>query len=162
MKIERVIVNASPLIVLFKSGLAELLPRLFTEVLVPGAVWDEVLAGAPLDVAAQQLPTVTWAQRTEVDTIPMVVAEWNLGAGEAEVLSLALSRPGYYAMLDDAAARACARTFRIPLLGTGGALILAKRHGLLPSVMTALDALRTAGLWLSAEVEQLLKQEAGE
>ncbi|MGH9916474.1 MAG: hypothetical protein ACRD63_14445, partial [Pyrinomonadaceae bacterium] len=45
MRIERVVVNASPLIVLFKSGLADLLPQLFTDILVPVAVWSEVASG---------------------------------------------------------------------------------------------------------------------
>ena len=31
MRIDRVVVDASPLIALFKSGLAELLPQLFSE-----------------------------------------------------------------------------------------------------------------------------------
>jgi hypothetical protein len=34
MPIERVVVNASPLITLFKSGQADLLPRLFMSILV--------------------------------------------------------------------------------------------------------------------------------
>lgn len=53
MKSDRVVVNASPLIVLFKANLARLLPQLFTEVLVAGGVWDEVIAGGPTDMAAQ-------------------------------------------------------------------------------------------------------------
>jgi predicted nucleic acid-binding protein len=59
VKTERVAVNASPLIILSKCGLIDLLPRLFAEVLVPAAVWDEVLAGGPTDAAAAQLPTLT-------------------------------------------------------------------------------------------------------
>ena len=38
MRIDRVVVNSSPLITLFNSGQAELLPKLFSEVLVPDAV----------------------------------------------------------------------------------------------------------------------------
>jgi hypothetical protein len=38
VKIERLIVNASPLIVLVKAGFSELLPQLFTDILVPVAV----------------------------------------------------------------------------------------------------------------------------
>jgi predicted nucleic acid-binding protein len=38
MPIDRVVVNASPLIVLFRSGQAELLGQLWQEVIVPGAV----------------------------------------------------------------------------------------------------------------------------
>ena len=42
MRIERVAINASPLIVLFGSRQSELLPQLFSEIVVPEAVWQEV------------------------------------------------------------------------------------------------------------------------
>jgi len=45
MRIDAVVVNASPLIALFRSGQADLLPRLFKRIVVPDAVWSEVLAG---------------------------------------------------------------------------------------------------------------------
>ncbi len=131
MPIDRVVVNSSPLIVLFSSGQEALLGQLWHEVLVPGAVWREVLAGGPQDTAAQQLPTISWARQVEISDIAPVIAAWDLGLGESEVLTFALTHPGYRAMVDDAGARRCARTFGIPILGTGGALILAKRRGLI-------------------------------
>lgn len=39
MPIERLVVNASPLITLFRSGQAEILPALCPRVSVPEAVW---------------------------------------------------------------------------------------------------------------------------
>lgn len=56
MPIERIVINASPLIVLFKSQLADLLPQMFTD-LVPEGVWDEVINSNTIDAASQQLPT---------------------------------------------------------------------------------------------------------
>ncbi|MDA0265992.1 MAG: hypothetical protein O2890_03620 [Cyanobacteria bacterium] len=44
MPINRVVINSSPLIALFKSQQAELLPQLFEEIVVPQGVWDEVTA----------------------------------------------------------------------------------------------------------------------
>ena len=44
MPIKHVIINASPLITLYKSQLADLLPQLFGQVSVPPAVWREVTA----------------------------------------------------------------------------------------------------------------------
>jgi len=38
MLIKRVVINASPLIVLFKSQQADLLPQLFSEIFVPAGV----------------------------------------------------------------------------------------------------------------------------
>jgi predicted nucleic acid-binding protein len=160
MPINQVVVNASPLIVLFKSGQADLLPELFTEILVPQAVWQEVTA-AKTDIAAQQLPTVDWANPIEVAIAPEIAA-WDLGLGESAVLSHALKHPSYRALVDDAAARRCARTLGIATLGTGGAIVLAKRRGLIPSVAERLDRLKDAGLWLSEEVIMLLKQQADE
>ena len=121
-----------------------------------------MLAGGPQDAAAQQLPTISWARQVEVPVIAPVIAAWDLGPGESEVLTFALTHSGYRAMVDDAGARRCARTCGIPILGTGGALILAKRRGLIASVAESLTALRTAGLWLSDELVTLLKQQAGE
>jgi predicted nucleic acid-binding protein len=157
-----VVVNASPLIILFKSLQAELLPQLFAEIVLPQAMLKEVVAAGAEDVAAKQVPITPWLTLVAESVVDPRVAAWDLGAGEAAVLSYALSSPGYRAMVDDRAARRCAKSLEIPVLGTGGMLVLAKRRGLVPSVEPGLEAIRTAGLWLSDEVVALLKKEAGE
>ena len=162
MKSDCVVLDASPLIVLFKANLAHLLPQVFNEVLVPGAVWDEVIAGGARDTAAQRLQTIDWLKRVEVLAIAPDILACSLGQGESEVLSVALNHAGYRAVIDDAAARHCAHTLRVPTLGTGGILVLAKRRSLIPSVKQTVKELRDAGLWLSDEVIILLIQQAGE
>ncbi len=162
MLIKRVIVNASPLIVLFKSQQADLLPQLFEEILVPEAVWEEITAAEGEDAASRQLPSVSWAQRVEVGVIAPEVTAWDLGKGESAVLSLALKTPDCGAVVDDRAARRCAQTLGLVTLGTGGVLLLAKRRGLIPTVSPRIQALRDAGLWLSEDLVNLLKQQAGE
>ncbi len=159
-QIEKVVINASPLILLFKSGLADLLPQMFSEIIVPDAVWSEVLADKS-DVAATQLPSVTWVNRITVEISPEVLI-WNLGDGESEVLSYAVKETEYRAMIDDRAARRCAQTFGIKTLGTGGALVLAKKRGLISSVNDELKKVQDVGLWLSDEIVVLLREQAGE
>lgn len=100
------VVNASPLIVLCKSNLEEILPRLFNEVLVPEDVWREVVAGA--DATSNRLPQLAWARRVQVTDTHSTITSWDLGAGEASVLNLAFDTPPARAMVDDKAARACA------------------------------------------------------
>lgn len=162
MPIDLVVANASPLIALFKSGHAHLLGQLWPEIIVPASVWDEVVGTAKEDAAAKGLPHARWAKRTEVPNIASLVAAWDLGLGESEVLSFAHGNPGYRAMVDDAQARKCARSLGIPTLGAGAVLVLAKRHGFLPSVTDALTQLQKSGLWLSDRVIQILKDQAGE
>lgn len=155
MRIERVVVNASPLITLFRAGLHPLLPELFKEIVVPDAVWAEVAGKAHDDPAARGLPGAAWVQREPVSICPDV-AIWNLGAGETAVLSFARQQPGYTAIVDDRAARRCARVLGIHLQGTAGVVVLAKRRGLIGSVREALGHLKGAGLWLSEELVEKL------
>lgn len=162
MLINRVIINSSPLIVLFKSKQAELLPQLFTEILVPEGVFQEVTMVSEDDAASRQLPTVSWIQRVEISAIAPEVAAWDLGNGESEVLTLALKTSDCRAIVDDRAARRCSQALSITTIGMGGLLILAKRRGLIKSISPGIQALRDAGLWLSDTVVNLLKQQAGE
>ena len=113
------------------------------------------------DEAARLLPEADWAIREKGVVVPRVAA-FDLGSGESEVLSLALSVPEYHAVLDDATGRRCAQALGIPFTGTGGLLLLAKKEGLIPAVGEALGKLVEAGLWLAPGVRRLLLYKAGE
>jgi predicted nucleic acid-binding protein len=52
MRIDRVVVNASPLICLSKGGLLHLLDGLFSEIAVPDKVYHEVGAKGGVDLSA--------------------------------------------------------------------------------------------------------------
>ncbi|WP_223265303.1 DUF3368 domain-containing protein [Nostoc sp. 'Peltigera membranacea cyanobiont' 210A] len=75
-----------------------------------------------------------------------VVAAWDLGKGELQVLSLALKNSDCAAIVDNRAARHCGQVLGIIAIRTGGLLILAKRRGLIPSISPGIQALRDAGL----------------
>lgn len=160
MLIERVALIASPLIALYRANLHMLLPQIFPEILVPEAVWAEVVNGTYDDPAAKGLPAATWARKTAVPNRSEVQA-WNLGAGETALLSLAFADKRLKVVLDDRAARRCANVFGISTMGTAGVVVIAKRRGLIPSVEQALRQLQTAGLWMSeALISQLATQDS--
>ncbi len=148
MSIERVAINASPLITLYRANLHVVLPLIFPEILVPVAVWAEVVSHTHEDPATKGLPSATWAKKVTVSSRPEVEA-WNLGAGETSLLSLAFADKSVKVILDDRAARRCATVFGISAIGTAGIVVIAKRRGLIPSVEQALRQLQTAGLWIS-------------
>lgn len=108
MYVDRVIINASPLIVMFNSNQDDLLPQLFTDIIVPEAVVREITQ-AKNDRASQRVPQTTWLKQKSVNVNPTVAA-WDLGKGETSVISYAIAHPGYYAMIDDRAARRCAKS----------------------------------------------------
>ena len=156
----KVVIDTSPLIVLFKSQLDDLLPQLFTEIIVPGAVWDEI--AGKTDIVSRQLPTVFWPQRVDLENVSPVITAWGLDPGESEVLSFELENNGYQAIIDDAAARRVAKTLGIPIIGTAGTILLAKQRRLISSISAPIKTLRNAGLWLADDLVAFLKEQAGE
>lgn len=54
------------------------------------------------------------------------------------------------------------KDLKIPFVGTGGLLILAKKKNLISSVSEALEKVQKQGLWLSEEIVEMLKAKAGE
>jgi predicted nucleic acid-binding protein len=159
---ERWVVNASPLICLAKAEHLDLLTRLADEVLLPPAVIREVLAGPASDPARQALQH-RWGKPTPPVLPVPTVLEWGLGPGETEVITVAYQSPGTVAVLDDAEGRACARTLGVPLIGTLGVILKARKKGLIRSAGEVLNALSSSGLHLDKEIiREALKRSTGE
>jgi predicted nucleic acid-binding protein len=76
----------------------------------------------------------------------------DLDLGEAAVISLALDLPGATLLLDDLKARRVARRSFIPMTGSLGVLLHAKRPGKLDSVAKAIERIRDHGGWLADDV----------
>src|SRR5271157_1990504 len=86
MRIEHVVVDASPLICLAKSDLLGLLSMLFTDIVVPEQVYKEVSAKEEKHPFVDSLPAIKVVQ---ID-IPDTITSWDIGIGESSVLSFAL------------------------------------------------------------------------
>jgi predicted nucleic acid-binding protein len=155
------VVNASPIIVLAKARRLHLLNDLCRELLVPEAVVAEVLAGPPSDPARQTLQR-GWAVTVTPQSIAPGLLEWGLGLGETAVLAVALERTPATALLDDAAARTCAKALGIEVMGSLGVVLRAKRNAIIPSAADVLRALRIAGLHLDDDVARSALQGIGE
>ena len=85
-----IISNTSPLQYLHQLGVLDVLPKLVTAVTVPPAVQDELTAGRKLGLNLPDLISLDWItvrRPSSSAALPMVT---DLGAGEREVLALAL------------------------------------------------------------------------
>lgn len=159
---ERWVLNASPIISLARVDRADLLLKLPSECVIPQAVIAEISAGPQDDPANLFLQTQSLKIAESFESSPEIIA-WDLGAGETSVISFALTNPGYTAVLDDFAARKCAKSFSIPILGTLAVVIRAKRKNLIPSAADVLHSLKDAGFHLEDRViAQVLSEALGE
>jgi len=146
------VVDASPLIVLARTGTLDLLRLAGSAVLVPQGVLREVQQPGPNDPVVQTLARTPWLTVVDPGPLPATLRPFGLDRGEEEVLTWALAHPGTEALIDDLAARHCARALNIPHRGTLGLVLAAKRHGILQTARPVVEHLRAAGLWLSDRV----------
>lgn len=86
----------------------------------------------------------------------------QLGAGESNVLWLALEIPGSIALLDDRLARRVAGELGISLTGTLGILLDAKQRGLISAVTPILDDLERHEFNMSPRIRRSILKAAGE
>ena len=138
------VVDSSPFIALAQVGELRLLTSLSTRVVIPEQVVTEVQAG-PADEAIDAL-AAGFGERRAV-TIPNAVAAWGLGLGETAVFAVALELDGV-AVVDDLPARRCARALGLPVIGTLGIVLRAKKQRLIPTAVPLLRRLVDAGLYL--------------
>jgi predicted nucleic acid-binding protein len=146
------VVDASPVIVLAKTGLLDLLRAVGDPVLVPSAVVQEVQMAGPNDPATQALAQVGWLTIVDPGQPPGILQSFGLDAGEEAVLAWALGHSGTGALLDDQAARRCAKTLGIPYRGCLGLVIAARQQGIIPSARPVLEQLRQVGLRLTDRI----------
>jgi predicted nucleic acid-binding protein len=134
----QVICNAGPLIVLGKLNRLDLLAALYSEVVLPEAVYDEVVRqGMRRGDADARIVRAFW-RRQQWPVLPapagvLDTAQFSkrLGRGERAVLALALTSQPVIVLMDDAAARSEARRFGLQVTGTLGVLVQAFRRSYL-------------------------------
>ncbi len=152
-------VDASVVIFLGTADEFDFLRLAASRIVVPEVVAREVAAFGPEDPAAVALRAAPWIETAATIDVSSMVQSWDLGAGEAQVLALASETPNSLAILDDLAARRCARVCGISLRGTLGLVLLARRAGRIPAARPVIDRLRRAGMYLSdAVVDDALRQ----
>lgn len=147
----KAVCNASPVIVLAKAGLIDVLRSLFDHVVITQAVVQEINAGGKEDPGAQAVAGTSWLEQVELDPKPSGLSVIYLGAGEAETIEWSLRYPEYHAILDDRAARRTAEALGVRCAGTLRLLFEAGQRGLIESFPKAVKRLKSAGLYCDQE-----------
>jgi hypothetical protein len=86
----------------------------------------------------------------------------QLGPGESEAISLAVELHARWVILDDRPARRLAEALGLPLIGTLGIVLVAKRRGFLREVRASLDELMKVGFRVAPELYRRVLIDAGE
>lgn len=154
MKERLVVANSSPLIALDRIGQLPLLPVLLIKIHIPRAVRQEVF---------EQNPLPDWiVERPLRQPIASRITSARLGPGEREAVALALELSAAEVIIDDLAARRLAYALQVPVIGTLGLLLRAKKRGLIPLIRPLVEALQDHEFHASARLVEGIFAAAGE
>jgi predicted nucleic acid-binding protein len=156
------IADTSVIQYLFQTGLLDLLPRLYSSIVVPNAVAQEISNGRSLGVKLPDLERLPWAQLRSPKLTESMKLVTDLGAGERAVLALGLENPGSLLILDDKLARRYASYLKLRLTGTLGVLLKAKAAGHLLVLKTVLEELDLLSFRVSEDTRKAVLKLAGE
>lgn len=151
-----VVSDTSPLTALLTVGQAGILPRLFTEVIIPKAVETELLRTHPA------LPD--WLQvRLLSDPAKAELYAGSVDRGEAEAIALAEALHADHLLIDERKGRRLAQRRGVPVVGLLGVVLMARRAGFIPSARNLLNRLdQEAGVYWTDGVKAAALKTIGE
>lgn len=158
----RLVTNTGLVIALASIDRLDILRALFTSVHVPQDVHDEIVRGGETRAGLDAYGRADWIAVNPA--IPLDPLLGNvLDQGEAAVIALARLLGAETVLMDERKARRIARDiYGLRVMGSARLLVEAKRHGVLDSVATALQAMRAQGYWIHDAIVQYALREAGE
>lgn len=136
-----VVSDTSPITNLAAVGLLELLNQLYNRVIIPQAVYDEMVALGYSVPGTVEVQTMPWfVVRSVSDRQQVNELQRDLDLGEAEAIVLALELDADLLLIDEKRGRELASILRInKITGLLGILLEAKKNQLIPEIKPIMD-----------------------
>lgn len=153
-----IVSDASPLIALGRIGKLDLLKEIFGSLILPDAVWQEVVDSGMEKRGTGEIKAAPWIRRQSVQDHDLVnLLRQDLGAGEAEAIVLARECNADFLLIDERLGRSAAKSLGLKVVGLVGILIEARDRGLLTDAGSLMDRLHDeAGFWISEDLRKLV------
>lgn len=158
-----IVSDASPLIVIAKSGLIPVLRSIADEVIIPESIYAECTVNPALP-GAQAVRTAVDAGQIQARPDPAPpegIIDEGLDSGELAAIQLALVLK-CPVLMDERLGRQAAQRRGLSVIGSAGLLVDAKQRGLIPAVRPILDQWRQGGYFLSPSIIEAVLKRAGE
>ena len=155
----KVIANTTPLIALANIGQLDLFQKLYGEIIIPEAVFEEIKSEPAKTLVAQS----SWIKTISVqDDSERKLYSSRLHAGEIEVMILAKEISADLLIIDDNAAKKTAKFLDFAVTGTSGVFVRAKIEGHIESIKPAVNDLLQDGFYISNQIVDMALKAAEE
>lgn len=163
----RAVCDSSPIIGLSKIGKLDLLWTIFDEVMIPEAVFEEIVHGNVVQfTSAIELEKAVLEKKISVFTVEnqsmVEQLQGRLHRGEVEVIIGAKELGIRTGVIDDRYARNLAEALLFTMIGVIGILLLAKRTKKITDIRPYLDDLMQGGYRISKKLYDGTLERAGE
>lgn len=139
-----IISDTSPIINLAIIGQLDLIPKLYKQIIIPKAVFDEIVKNGEDLPSSLEIKNALWVSVGTCQNESLLSKLLKeLDQGEAEAIVLALELKADRILIDEINGREVATRLHLQTLGLLGILLEAKSNHLIPSVKPLMDALRT-------------------
>ncbi|MEA5507426.1 DUF3368 domain-containing protein [Halotia wernerae UHCC 0503] len=164
-----IVSDTSPITNLAAIGQLDLLRQLYSSVIIPQAVYNEMVGVdqiVPGAVEVQQLSGIQVIPVVNSQQVTEIQQQYNnidLGEAEAIILSIELKADLLLLLMNERRGRAIAASYRLNVTGLLGVLLQAKKQGVIPAIKPLIDQLiATADFRLSQQLYAIVLQSADE
>ena len=159
----KVVVNTTPLIALSHVGQLDILKKLYGEIIIPKAVYRELSAKTESICKKAVDRSLEWIRVENIkNQMAKTMYKTQLHDGEVEVMILSKEIAADVVIIDDANAKKHAKYLGLPVTGTLGVLIKAKREGLINELKPILYQMTENGIYISQSLIELCLKQVGE
>jgi hypothetical protein len=152
------IADSSALIALAIVDKLDVLEKLFGEVLIPQAVYEEICKEYKKESHKLKL----FSQDRVVTVSSDINFNITLGRGESEAIMLYKEQNADYLLCDDKKAKKFAENFGIQVIGSLGILLKAKEKGYIASIKPIIEILRVSTLFIDEKTFSIVLRMANE
>ena len=157
----KIVSNTTPILSLLKINKLNLLKKLYGQIIIPFAVYQEIENGKEKHYY-QDLSSVDWIEIKKIKNPGSKNFIFDLDDGEAEVMILANEIDADLVIIDEIIGRRYAKQLDLKITGTLGVLLKAKKEGYILSVEELLTELTQKGTWLNPKLITKVLQIANE
>jgi hypothetical protein len=142
----------------------ELLQKLYAQIVIPKAVYEELTLPDFWVAGASEVQSYDWIQVRSVSNDSLLKRlQQELDIGESEAITLAIELKAELILIDERLARKIVEKWNLRYTGILGILIEAKGQGMISAVKPLLDSLISeAGFWIASSLYKRVLQEVSE
>lgn len=159
----KVVVNTTPLIALCHVGQLDVLKKMYGEILIPHAVYRELSEKEESICKKQVDNSLDWIHVEKIENdMAKSMFKTQLHDGEVEVMILAKEKNADTVIIDDANAKKHAKYLKLPVVGTLGVLIKAKRKGYISELKPLIQGMIDKNIYISENLMKFCLEQVNE